>query len=155
PLRCPTFQRDTHARMFTFGPMNFEITPRSGYLRATLSGRDTVDEMRSFMRALARECRAHDCSAVLIDVRASRPVFHVEPRGVFEDFKKLSCRIALLGDTPELRLSNEYLALLARQQGLNVESYRFEVTAIRSLTDRREAQERRHSPERRQQAQER
>ena len=140
--------------------MDYEITVQPGYLRARLSGRETVEDMRTFMRAVLRECNARGCPSLLIDIHASRPIFHVEPRAFFEEFRKLAngtaCKIALLGDTPELRLSNEYLALLARQQGLNIQSFRFEVTALHSLTDRRELRrERRHGSERRDRAAER
>src|SRR5262245_53845735 len=127
--------------------MKYEITTHPGYLRATLFRRETVEETRQFMHAVARECRAHGCLPVLVDIRGSRPIFHVDGRRFFAEMRRLAlnsdCRIALLGDTPELRLSNEYLALLARQQGLSVESYAFEVMALRSLTERREPDERR------------
>jgi len=132
--------------------MDYDITAEPGYLRARLSGRETVEETREFIHAVVRENQEHNRAAVLIDVHASRPVFHSES-GLLDYFKALSrnssCMIALLGDTADLRLSHEYLALLARQQGLNVWSFRTEAAALKWLTERHHAEERRNLPERR------
>ena len=134
--------------------MEYEISAQPGFLRAKLSGRETVEEMRAFLRTVFRECNARQTPAVLLDIRGSRPIFQIEPRRFFEDLRRLAgngaCRIALLGDNPELRLSNEYLALLARQQGLDMQSFRFEVAALKYLTDRRKPKNRRHPSDRRQ-----
>jgi hypothetical protein len=128
--------------------MFYEITAEPGCVRATLFGRETVEETREFFGIVVAEIRQRGSSAgILLDVRLSRPLFHVEPDRFFEEFRKLSagasCKIALLGDTPELRLSHEYLALLARQRGMNVWSFRTENSALKWLADRRQGQERR------------
>jgi hypothetical protein len=133
--------------------MEYGITVHAGYLRARLSRRESAAEMQQFMHRIARESKARRCACVLIDIHASRPIFHVDPRAFFEELTRLAShaalRVALLGDTAELRLSNEYLALLARQLGLNLQSFRDEATALRFLTDRRGAADRRHALERR------
>jgi hypothetical protein len=135
----------------------YEITAERGCLRATLFGRETVEETREFFRIVAAEIAGHRrAAALLLDVRLSRPIFHLEPGGFFDEFRKLagepSCKIALLGDTPELRLSHEYLALLARQRGMNVWSFRSDAAAFKWLADRRHGHERRKPPERRDRA---
>ena len=141
--------------------MLYDIKAEPGLLRGTLFGRETVEETREFFHILVAEIKGHrDSVAILLDVRLSRPIFHVEPGGFFEEFKALatdatSCKIALLGDSPELRLSHEYLALLARQRGMNVWSFQSEAAAVKWLADRRCGQERRHVAERRESNEER
>ena len=136
--------------------MYYLITVEPGYLRATMFDRETLEETREFVHAVIRENEKHRRSAILIDVRLSRSLFHVEPRGFFAYFRKLagnsSCSVALLGDIDELNLSHEYLALLARQQGLNVVSFRDEATALKWLSARQRRPERRNRSERRQSA---
>ena len=133
--------------------MEYEITPGPGYLRAKLSGRETIEETREFIRSIVRENQKYHRAAILIEVRQSRSIFHSEPNGVLDYFKRLgrgsSCRIALIGDTAELRLSHEYLAFLARQQGLNVRSFEIEPAALQWLANRRQGEERRYRLERR------
>jgi hypothetical protein len=135
--------------------MDYWITAEPGYLRARLFERETVEETREFIRAVVRENREHRSPAIVLDIRSSRPIFHFEPDGFFEYFKKLwgdspACRIALVGDTEELHLSHEYLELLARQQGWNVRSFRDAAAAHKWLADRREHDDRRHASNRRQ-----
>jgi SpoIIAA-like len=134
--------------------MNFEIAVEPRYLRARMSGRETGEETREFFRAVILEFIKHEDSNVLLDLRLSRPIFHVEPHGFLEFFRMLtdspSCKVALLGDARDLHVSHEYIALLARQQGMNVQSFRDEAAALRWLRERRQRQERRHSHERRQ-----
>jgi hypothetical protein len=136
--------------------MEYEITPGPGYLRAKLYGRETIEETRVFIRSIVRESQEHHPGAILIEVHQSRVIFHSEPNGLLDYFKRLgrgsACRIALLGDTAELRLSHEYLALLARQQGLNVRSFEIELAALHWLSNRRHAEDRRYRMERRNQA---
>ena len=137
--------------------MFYEITAEPGCIRATLFGRETSGETQEFFRIVVSEIHGHrSVPAILLDVRLSRPIFHVEPGAFFEGFRKLaghpSCKIALLGDTPELRLSHEYLALLARQRGMNVWSFRTESAALKWLTDRRYGMDRRAPSERRDRA---
>ena len=133
--------------------MNYEISAEPGFLRAKLRNRETIEESREFLEGIALENKVHRRSGILVDVRASRPIFHVDRHGLFDQCRRLlagaSCRIALLGDTKELRLSHDYIALLARQQGLDVRSFRNEVDALRWLQDRRIPKERRGTEDRR------
>ena len=142
-----------------------EITVEAGYLRADLFNRQTAEEMRDALAAIAAEAREHACSQILISVHASRPLFKVEQYGLpnyFREFGKiLECRIALTGDSNELRLSQQYIELLARRSGVNERSFPNEETALSWFRDRRwsldrrlrqepwEGQERRQHPPRR------
>ncbi|HEY6720358.1 MAG TPA: hypothetical protein VI363_01855 [Burkholderiales bacterium] len=145
--------------------MLFEITVERGYLKADLFNRQTAEETRQALAAVAVEARKHGCSHILISVHASRPIFKVERYGLPDYFRELGevprCRIALTGDSPELRLSQQYVESLARRHGLNVRSFRTEQAALdwfndrRWLPDRRQRQEpwqgqerRRHRPRR-------
>ena len=125
--------------------MDYEIIVERGCLRAKLLNRETIEETQEFLRIVAQENRVHRCSRILLDVRASRPIFHVERHELLEHFRKLSAdgsrQIALVGDTKELRLSHDYIALLAQQQGLDVRSFHNEAEALRR--DRRQGLDRR------------
>lgn len=127
--------------------MDYEIAVESRYLRAKMSGRDTGEETREFLRSIILENLKYQRSSILLDLRSSRPIFHAKPHGFFEFFRMLadgsSCKIALLGDADDLHMSHEYVALLARQQGMNVRSFRDEADALLWLGERRFARDRR------------
>src|SRR5216117_491565 len=56
-------------------------------------------------------------------------------------------RIALVGDTVEMGMSHDYVALLARQQGITLRNFQNEPQAIEWVRDRRQPEERRHQSE--------
>jgi len=142
-----------------------EITVGPGYLKADLFSLQTPEEARDALAATAAEARKHACSKILISVHASRPLFKVEQYGFpdyFREFGKiLECRIALTGDSNELRLSQQYVEFHARRRGVNVRSFPDEEAALSWFRDRRwsldrrrqqepwEGQERRQRPSRR------
>ena len=137
-----------------------EITLEAGYLKVDLFNRQTAEETRDALAAIAAEARKHACSQILISVHASRPIFKVEQHGLPDYFKELG-RIALTGDSVELRISQQYIESLARQNGINVRSFTNEQAALHWFKDRRwspdrrqrqepwEGQERRQHPPRR------
>ena len=133
----------------------YKITAEPDYLRAELFERETVEETRAFLDAVVRDNANHRRSRILILVRTSKSIFQVVAHGLMECFEELSTatpgQIALVGDTRDLRLSHEYIEVIARQRGLNVRSFRDEATALAWLNDRRLPRERRQHPERRQQ----
>lgn len=141
-------------RLLAFGKpiwsaMRYEIAVGTGYLRATLLERETVAHTREFFHAAILENATYRCSSVLLDVRSSRPMFNVGQHGLIAYFKELvggaPGKIALLGDTPELRISHDYIALLARQQGINVQSFRDRAAALLWLGERRQQQAQRRT----------
>ncbi len=133
----------------------YKITAEPDYLRAELFERETVEETRAFLDAVVRSNANHRRSRVLILVRTSKSIFQVVAHGLMECFEELSAttpgQIALVGDTRDLRLSHEYIEVIARQHGLNVRSFRDEAAALAWLNDRRHPHDRRQHPERRQQ----
>ena len=112
----------------------YKITAEPGYLRAELFERETVEETRAFLDAVVRDNAIHRRTRVLILVRASKSIFQVVAHGLMECFEQLSAtvpgQIALVGDTRDLRLSHEYIEVIARQRGLNVRSFRDEPAAL-------------------------
>jgi len=133
--------------------MGYKITLDRGVLRAELFGRETVKETKTFFQAIVKASTESRPPCILISVRSSKPIFQLERHGLLEYFRELavtpSRRIALLSDSTDLRLSHEYVELIARQHGLNVRSFRDETAAYQWLKDPRQGQERRRSRERR------
>ena len=121
--------------------MQYKIGMERGFLRAELLERETAEETRRFLRAVVFESVRHGCPRILMHVRSSKTLFTVERYGVLETFKKLASdpahRIALLGDTVELGLSHDYVALLARQQGISLRNFQNEWEAVEWVRDRR------------------
>lgn len=114
--------------------MQFHVEPRSGYIRAAVEGRDTADEMREFLLAVHAASKQHDCARIVISIRRSRAVFKPEDYGLNGYVNELvtpACQIALVGDTQEIHSANEYIELVARQQGVNVRAFREESAAVR------------------------
>jgi hypothetical protein len=132
--------------------MAYKITVEQDFVRAELANRETVQETKDFLRAVVRYSPRY--SNIVIRVRQSKPIFHVEQHGLIEYFQEVARspqhRIALLADTADLQSSHEYLELLARQRGLNVRSFRGESEAMQWFRDRRLVADRRQSEERRQ-----
>ena len=136
--------------------MTYRIALEGDFLRAELAHRETVEEMREFLRALVRNSAR--CAVILMRVRASKPLFHVERDGLIGYLRQIARapqhRIALLADTPDLQASHEYLELIARQHGVRARSFRSEGEALTWFkdqriqdTDRRQGGERRRSHE--------
>src|SRR5467141_1522042 len=133
--------------------MGYKITLDRDVLRAELFSRETVKETKTFFQAIVRASRENRPRYILISVRSSKPIFQLERHGLLEYFRELavtpSRRVALLGDTRDLRLSHDYIELIARQHGLNVRSFPDETTAYRWFEDPRRERERRRQQERR------
>jgi len=118
--------------------MAYEIADDGDLVLAQLAGRETVEEMIDFLRAVARYGAAH--SSFLLWVRASKPIFQLEQHGLITYLTALAAspshKIALLADTLELHLSHEYFELIARQHALNVRSFRSAGDALRWLREK-------------------
>jgi len=128
-----------------------EITVEAGYLKVDLFNRHTAEEMRDALAAIATEARKHRRSQILISVHASSPIFKVEQYGLPDYFRELGetskCRIALTGDSRELRLSQQYIASVAQRNGVNLRSFSDEPAALQWFKDRRWLQDRRQRQE--------
>ncbi|HET7200957.1 MAG TPA: hypothetical protein VFI80_09140 [Burkholderiales bacterium] len=114
--------------------MLYKITIEPEYLKAELFNRETMEETRTFLQIVAGSAVKHGRSRVLMSVHSSNPVFTVERSGFLAYFKKLTespeHKIALLGDSEELGISHQYVELIGRQHGVNVQAFRDEAAAI-------------------------
>jgi len=110
------------------------ITYRDGYLKAELFNRQTALETQEFLVSLAAAAEQHKCTRALISVRESKALFKVEEYGISSYFKLMganpSYRVALLSDSEEGRVQQEYIVLLARQYGAQVRNFRGEADAV-------------------------
>src|SRR5688572_20543202 len=120
--------------------MKYSIEAREGHLHAALYERDTAEEMREFQLAVHAACQQHAQPRILISVRRSRAMFKPEDygldgntRGYASELVTPACQVALVGDTDDLNAANEYIELVARQQGMNVRAFRDERSALRWL----------------------
>lgn len=113
-----------------------------GYLKAEMVERDTPAETEEFVRALVAEIRARRADRVLVSTRRSRPVFKVEDWKLSAALDQVmgipGLRVAFVSDTRELAMSQEYIALLARQRGLEFRVFPGEPAAAEWLLQRGE-----------------
>jgi len=118
--------------------MHFNFQLAQDHLRAELFGRQTLEDTLQFVEALAAEARKHSTLPILIWVRNSRPIFKLERYPLSERFRQLAAqkgvRVALLADSDEVRASNQYIEVLAGQQGASVRAFREESRALNWLT---------------------
>lgn len=118
----------------------FEVRLLKGYIRAEILNRTTGDETKTFLEAIAAESRRTGCVKVLVSVRGSLPIFRVEQYALSEFLKLLaatpSAKIAMTADSSELRASQQYVELLARQQGCDVRAFSSEAAAVEWLVGR-------------------
>jgi hypothetical protein len=145
---------DTTRPPAPWSAMGYRITLDRGVLRAELFARETVDETKTFLQAVLGASSEARCPRILISIRSSKPIFQLERHGLIDYFRELAAtsrRIALVGDTRDLRFSNEYVELIAGQHGLNVRSFPDEMAAFQWFDDPRRERERRHQQERRSQ----
>jgi len=122
--------------------MKYRIQRRGSYLFAELTGRETSFDMREFLLAVKGACQEHACPRILLSIRDSRPMFKLEDyglsgqlRGYVSEIVTPSCRVALTGDSSDLHHAHEYIELVARQQQMNVRSFRAVDAAIRWLEE--------------------
>jgi hypothetical protein len=131
--------------------MWYQITIEPDYLRADLFRQETAEQAQEFLATVAAAVRRHGHSRIFIAVHASKPLFKVGQSKLLDHFKSLSelsrCRIALTGDSDELRLSHQYIESLARQRGINIRSFRDESAVLLSFRDQRWLPDRRRGLE--------
>ena len=118
------------------GKVWHRISAEPGYLKAELFGRQTADETRRFLEALHAAALEHRRARILVRVRNSKPIFTVERYGIsrYLDIAfKSAYKIALMGDTPELRIAHQYVAMLAVMRGVDLRTFQNEIVAIEWL----------------------
>lgn len=114
--------------------MHYKIEQAKDYLRAELCERETADETQEFIEALKARTAQYGCTRVLVCVRNSRPVFKLDAHGINGYFRHMAGnaanRVAMISDSHELRSSQQYIAMLGREQGAKVKAFRDEPSAL-------------------------
>jgi hypothetical protein len=113
--------------------MRYTIDVHPGYLKAEMCDRETGEETRSFVEAILAALRSHKLPRLLISVRSSRPVFKVEQYGLSDALVQVAgtgLRVAFIADTKEIAMSQQYIALLAQQRGLEFRTFDSEQEAV-------------------------
>jgi hypothetical protein len=112
--------------------MRYTIDIHAGYIKAEMRERETGEETRSFVEAILAALRQHKLPRLLISVRASRPVFKVEQYGLSDALAQVAgtgLRVAFIADSKELAMSQQYIALLGQQRGLDFRAFATEQEA--------------------------
>src|SRR5688500_15762911 len=91
--------------------------------------------MHEAISTMLNGCRRLEVPSVLIVTRASRPLFKLEEFRLSSFLEQMTdaCRVAMVGENPELRASDEYIATMARQKRLAVRTFSDEAAAVRWL----------------------
>jgi hypothetical protein len=118
--------------------VRYTIERLAGYLKAEMTGRETAAETAEFVQATVAALGKHQLYRVLVSIRSSRPVFKVEQWNLSQTLDLLmstpNLQVAFISDTPELKMSQDYIALLGRQRGLAFETFATEQAAVAWLT---------------------
>ena len=118
--------------------MRYSIEPQQGYLKAEMVERDTAAETAEFVEAIVAALQARHADRLLVSIRSSRPVFKVEEWKLSAALDKVmsiaGLQVAFIADTREVQMSQEYIALLGRQRGLDFQSFESEQAAVAWLT---------------------
>jgi hypothetical protein len=118
--------------------MRYTIEKLSGYLKAEMTERETAAETVEFVDAIVAALRVESVFKLLISIRKSRPVFKVEDWKLSEALDKVmsiaGLRVAFIADTKEVAMSQDYIALLGRQRGLEFRTFPTEQAAVAWLT---------------------
>ena len=113
--------------------MWFTLEHVENYLRADVYGRQTTEETRRFLQAVATEARRSEVDRVLLSVHSSRPIYRVQKYGLAEFLETIASRpahrIATVADSFESQLAQQYVVRIARARGLNVRSFSSEEAA--------------------------
>ena len=111
--------------------MYFTMEVNHNILRADLFRRQTGEDMQEFTKAFDAKVRESGCRLALICVRHSLPLFKSEHYAALTRLAgDGSVRVALVGDSEELRASHHYVELLNRQEGANVRGFNDEGSAL-------------------------
>lgn len=113
--------------------MRYTIEVQPGYLKAEMRARETAEETREFVQGILAALREHRPARLLISIRESRPVFKVEEWGLSDAMTQVlgsGLRVAFIADSKELAMSQEYIALLGRQKGLDFRTFASEQEAV-------------------------
>ena len=111
--------------------MSYAINVESDCIRAELAGRQTTDQTKDLLRAIAVFGVTH--SSFLICVSHSAPLLSSDPRGLVEYLITAGCgpshKFALVADDHYVQAAHDKIERLAREHSLNLRSFRTESEA--------------------------
>ncbi len=117
--------------------VKFEGLP--GVLRVEIRGRETAQQTRELAERIFAEREKHGALAILMCIRASRPIFKVEDYGLSGILDRLRAvpglRVAAVTDDSGLHAAHEYIAVLALQRGVPYRAFTSEARALARLRD--------------------
>jgi ABC-type transporter MlaC component len=115
--------------------VRYTIEKQDGHLKAEMVERDTAEETAEFVEAIVQALRAGPVDKLLVSIRDSRPVFRVEQWRLSAALDQVmsipGLKVAFIA---ELQMSQQYIALLGRQRGLQFEAFESEAAARAWLT---------------------
>ena len=110
--------------------MRYTIEVGPQYIKAEMVERDTAEETKEFVDAVLGALRQHRLLRLLISTRSSRPVYKVESwnlSGALDQVMGMKgLKVALVADSKELAMSQQYIELLAQQRGLAFKTFKSE-----------------------------
>ena len=119
--------------------MRYTIVAGPRYIKAEMVERDSAEETKEFVHAILETLRKQTPPRVLISIRSSHPVYQVDTWNLNAALDQLvglkGLRVAFIADSKELAMSQEYIALLARQRGLDFRPFPAEKEAAEWLTE--------------------
>jgi hypothetical protein len=141
PARCTNA---CHVRSVWSDAVNYRMADMGGYLRADLLQRETAAESAQFLEILKEAALKHPSRRVLICVHSPRAIFKVEKYGASAFLQDLAAepagRVALVAKHFEVRLTQQYLEVLARLKKARLRSFANETAAVRWLSESREGE---------------
>ena len=119
--------------------MRYKIEPREGYLLAEMVERETSEETAEFVKALVAGLVEHKANRLLISVHRSRPIYKVEGwglSGAIDVIRSIAgFRVAFVGDSHDMVMAQQYIALLLSQKGIVTRNCESEADAVAWLTE--------------------
>ena len=108
-------------------------------LRVEIRGRETARETRELAERVFAEREKQGALAILMCIRASRPIFKVEDYGLSGILDRIRAvpglRVAVVADESGLHAAHEYIEVLALQRGVPYRAFTSEARALAWLRD--------------------
>jgi len=117
--------------------MDIRIAAQPGYLRIVVEDREGIADAKEAVQQIVQALETAAEPRALILVRRSNAIFKVEDYQLSEAILRVAgipgSKIALVGDSPELFASYQYVELLAQQKHLDARAFRSEREAVQWL----------------------
>jgi hypothetical protein len=124
--------------------VEYRITDMGEYLRADLLERETAAESEEFLQILQDIALKKEIPRILICVHSPHAIFRVEKYRASTFLEALAgrpdARVALVAKHFEVRLTQQYVEVLARLKKARLRSFSGEAAAVRWLTESREGE---------------